>query len=100
MKPGAALTAPCLQRPPLSSQRFERGKRWAHSYCSGFSRGGEGGVLSLPLITALETLGRHRLLSGTRVTPEMSGVRGTLTPGEERGTLRTLYLVSGWIPAL
>lgn len=37
VKPGAALVAPCLQRPPLSSQRFERGERWAHSYCSGFS---------------------------------------------------------------
>lgn len=60
--------------------------------------GREGGVLSPPLIPASETLGRHRLLSGNRVTPEMSGVRGT--PTEERGTPHTLCLVSGWVPAL
>ena len=97
VKPGAALLVPCLQRPPLSSQRCERGERWAHSYCSGFSGVGRE-EFSLPLITASETLGRHRLLSGDRVTPEMSGVRGT--PREERGTPHTLCLVSGWVPAL
>ena len=63
-------------------------------------RGGEGGVLSLPHITALETTGRHpppfRRQGCARVAPGMIGDQA----GEERGTPRTLHLVAECVPAL